>query len=202
MSARTDICNMALTILGAGYINSLDDEGDKARALKSVYYFAKDAVLEDANWSFAIKRFIPAENTAEPIFGWTYSFTIPPDILRVVRVLRDTAGATPLPYSWYEFPEEHSAAHVIEGNEILCNDSPIYCYGVRKMEDEGGFSPLFAEAFAAKLAFMTAQALTGSNTKQQLALGMYMGMIKAAKSRDGQQNTTRRMRNRVLSDSR
>ena len=69
MSARIDICNVALvSMLGANSINSLDDDSDEARAMKFCYYIARDAVLEDANWTFATKRFQPAENADPPEF--------------------------------------------------------------------------------------------------------------------------------------
>jgi len=202
MSARIDICNYALGILGAGSITSLDDDSDKAHTLKTFYYIAKDSVLEDANWSFAIKRFQPAETNTAPSFGWNYAFTIPAYIIRVIEVLRDWGGATVLPYFWYDYPEEFKAAHVIEGNEILANDNPLFCYGIRKMDDEGGFSPLFAEAFAAKLAYLCAEPLTASNVKMQTALALYTDALKRAKNRDSMQNTTRRMRNRTLQNVR
>ena len=202
MSARIDAVNFALAFLGEGAITSLDDDSDKARTMKTFYYIAKDAVLEDANWTFATKRFIPAERETPPVFGWSYSYTIPSDIHRVVAVLRSWGGATLLPYYINDFPEETNAAHVIEGNEILSNDNPIYCYGVRKMEDEGGFSALFVEALAYKLAMLAALSIGSSMQKQQAAMALYAATIKVAKTRDGQQNTTRRLRNRVLQQAR
>ena len=202
MSARIEITNFALATIGAGSITSLDDESDRARTMKTIYYIARDAVLEDANWTFATKRFQPAEAAEAPAFGWTYAYTIPSDIMRVIRVLRDWGGATMLPYDYYDYPEEYNSAHVIEGNEILSNDNPVYCYGVRTMEDEGSYSPLFTEAFGYKLAMLAAQPLAASNQKQQFAAGLYMATIKRAQTRDGQQNTTRRMRNRTLANAR
>lgn len=197
MSARIDICNVALvSMLGANSINSLDDDSDEARAMKFCYYIARDAVLEDANWTFATKRFQPAENADPPEFGWTYSYTIPSDIMRVTNVLREafTVGF------FYDtrMPEEYKSAHVVEGNEILSNDNPIYCLGIRTMEDEGNYSPLFEEAFAGKLASLCALTLTAKESKRDFALGLYLDTIKKAKTRDGMQNTTRRMRNNTL----
>ena len=116
--------------------------------------------------------------------------------------MRDVGAGTVIPYGFYDYPEEYNSAHTIEGNEILCNDNPIYCYGVRTMEDEGSYSPLFTEAFGYKLAMLVAQALAASNQKQQFAAGLYAATIKRAQTRDGQQNTTRRMRNRALEASR
>ena len=56
MSARTDIVNFALGFLGEGPINSLEDDSDKARTMSAFYFIARDAVLEDANWTFVTKR--------------------------------------------------------------------------------------------------------------------------------------------------
>ena len=202
MSARVDIANFALGFLGEGAINSLEDDSDKARTLKTFYYIARDAVLEDANWTFATKRFQPARNATDPPFQWGASFTIPSDIMRVTFVLRSFGVGNLLPYTYYDFPEEINAAHVIEGNEILTNDDPIYCLGIRYMEDEGAYSPLFIEAFAAKLAYLSALSIGSSIEKQNQALAFHTGLIKSAKSRDGMQNTTRRFRNRWLQQSR
>ena len=162
MSFRVDIANFALAFLGEGAITSLDDDTDKARTLKTFYPIARDAVLEDANWTFATKRFQPPRNTTDPAFGWDASYTIPSEIRRGTFVLRGCRSGRMLPYSYYDFPEEIKSAHVIEGNEILSNDDPIYCLGIRHMEDEGGYSPLFVEAFAMKLAALSALSVGSS----------------------------------------
>jgi hypothetical protein len=202
MSARIDAVNAALNFLGEQPIMGLDDDSDRARTMKVHYYAARDAMLEDCNWTFAISRFTPAVNTVAPAWGWGYAYTIPSDVVRVTTVLRSfSTGALP-PYGGYDFPNETQSAHVIEGNEILSNDTPIYCLGVRKMEDEGGYSPLFLDALSFSLAFRTALAITASMPKQQAALALFQGIYKRAKTRDGQQNTTRRMRNTTMRDSR
>ena len=202
MSARIDAVNYALQLLGEQPITSLDDDSDRALTMKSFYYIAKEAVLEEANWTFATKRFQPVRNAVDPAWGWNASYTIPSDIMRVTAVLRSFGVGGIAPYIYYDFPEETQSSHVIEGNEILSNDDPIYCLGIRKMEDEGGFSPLFLEAFAAKLAYLAAMPITASMQKMQAAFALYTTTIKTAKTRDGQQNTTRRMRNRLLEQSR
>ena len=160
MSARIDAVNFALAFLGESEITSLDDDSDRARTMKTFYYIARDAVLEDASWTFATRRFMPARNEVDPDWGWSASYTIPSDIMRVTTVLRQISDANPLPYDYYDYPQEIRSAHVIEGNEILSNDDPIYCLGIRTMEDEASYSPLFLEAFSAKLAYLAALPLT------------------------------------------
>lgn len=168
--------------------------------MKSFYYNARDMVLEDANWTFATKRFIPALSSSAPPFGWTHAFPIPSDIMRVTAVLRQsfTVG-----YFYSSgFPEEYRVPHVVEGNEILCNESPIYCLGIRRMDDEGGYSPLFVEAFTALLAFKAALPIAQSAQTQVTMHGLYNDLVAKAKTRDGMQNTTRRIQNNALRYSR
>ena len=200
MSARLDICNNSLLMIGADMITSLEDDAPEAKVMKSFYYNARDMVLEDANWTFATKRFVPALSATAPAFGWTSAFPIPSDIVRVTNVLREpfTAGF----FYGNEFPEEYKVPHVVEGNEILCNESTIYCLGVRRMEDEGGYSPLFVEALTAFLAFKAALPIAQSSTSQQVMMGLYTDLLGKAKTRDGMQNSTRKMRNDTLRFSR
>ncbi len=200
MSARIDIVNTALIQLGANTITSLEDDSRQAEIMKTIYFIARDAILEDANWTFATKDFTPALNAEPPAFGWSYAYAIPSDIMRVFAVYRGYIG--PYYRNNGRMPEFPQSAHVIVGNSIYSEDKPIYCKGIRTMEDEGSYSPLFEDAFAQKLAYMAAPALTESNTKRDFAMGLYMGIIARAKTRDGMQNTTQRLTNNALRNSR
>lgn len=200
MSARIDLVNNALGMIGADPITSLEDNSVEARVMKAFYYPSRDMILEDANWTFATKRFTPALSSTAPQFTWTYAYPIPSDIKRVTNVLRQpfTAG-----FFWdYDFPEEYKSAHVVEDDQILSNDNPIYCIGLRTMEDESKYSALFGEAFSAYLAFKAALPIAQSSTSQQVMMGLYTDLIGKAKTRDGMQNSTRRMRNNTLRFSR
>lgn len=199
MSARVDVCNFALTMLGESAIESIDDDLDSARTLRKLYYIGRDAVLEESEWTFATRRFLPAVNAAMPEWGYSYSFPIPSDIIRVIQVDKNWTGQVGI--SNVNQPR-NPVDHVIEGREILCNDSVIYCKGIRRIDDEGIYSPLFVEAFAAKLAYLAAIPITESTKKQMAMFEFYTASIKKAKSRDGMQNSTRRMRNNVLRNAR
>jgi hypothetical protein len=201
MSARIDLVNYALVFLGEDTITGLEDPTKQALIMKTMYYIARDAVLEEANWTFATRRFTPAASSTTPEWGWSFGYEIPSDIMRVTRVLRQWSTAS-LPPPDGNYPSEYQSAHVVEGNQILSNDSPIYCMGVRRMEDEGGYSAQFVEAFGFKLAVLAALATAASLPKQQAALGLYAAAIKRAKTRDNQQSTTRRIRNYTLQNSR
>ena len=196
MSARIDIVNYALSILGEKAIESLEDNLPQARVMKRFYYLARDAELEGAEWTFATKRFLPAASSTPPPWGWQYAFPIPSEIIRVIQVDRNWVTVSNFSASALE---RDPVPHEVEGREILCDQDVIYCKGIRRIEDEGIYSPLFAEAFGARLAVLGALPLTESAKVQQLALTIYAGLIKDAKSRDGMQNSTRRIRNKSFS---
>lgn len=202
MSIRIDICNYALKVLGEKAITSIEDESDRAKTLESLYYIARDAVIEEAEWTFATRRFKPAVSTTAPEWGWDNAFPIPSDIHRVTQV--DRNWTTVSGYRVDTQQERNPVDHVVEyvegvGECILCNEDEIFCKGLREVEDEGIYSPLFVEAFGLKLAYLAALPITSSNQIQQTALGLYLQAISKAKSRNAMQNTTRRMRNRHLS---
>lgn len=205
MSIRIDVCNFALTVLGDKKITSIEDESDRAETLEALYYIARDAVLEEAEWTFATRRFKPAAHATAPEWGWSTAFPIPSDILRVTSVDKNWTEASGFVQNTLQ--DRNPVDHVVEyvngvGRAILCNEDEIFCKGVREVDDEGIYSPLFVEAFACKLAYLAGYAISASHQKVQTALALYTQAIAKAKTRDGMQNSTRRMRNRTLSNAR
>jgi hypothetical protein len=196
MTERVDIANIALSLLGQNEIESLEDSGKAATQMKLHYTIARDATLEAYEWTFAMTRFIPNALEDPPLWGWEFAFPIPVDVLRVLQVDRNTATAAVIRDNRQQ---RNQVDHVVEGKEILTNENPIYCTGIKRIEQEGMFSNLFAHAFAAKLAFLTCYAITESHGKLDRIAGIYKGFITEAKTRDGMQSTTRRMRTRSLS---
>ena len=199
MTERVDICNIALSLLGEDPITSIDDDSNNAKQLKIHYEAARDATLEAHDWSFAIERFKPAKLTAVPVYGAGALFSVPVDILRVIACddpsVNNSAFVAPI-------NSNEQIDWVMEAGNILCNEDVVYARGIKRITTEGLFSPLFVEAFAAKLAMMLAVNLTASADIQARATGMYAGFIKEAKTRDGLQGRSRRLRNRSMLKSR
>ena len=196
MTEKVAIANMALNWLGEGLITSLEDDSDAARTMKLNYIPARDATLEAHEWSFAIKRFIPGKLAEKPAYGVSYAFGVPSDILRVISVDPNQGDAsTP----WREpIGSAEQLDWIMEGGHILCDEDVIYCRGIRRVEEEGEFSPLFDHALAAKLAMLSAVALTASAEIQANMIVLYDQFIREAKSRDGLQGRSRRIRARTL----
>ena len=196
---RVDICNMALSWLGESPITSIDDDTDRAQQLQINYVPARDATLEAHEWTFAIERFIPAQSATPPLYGPGVAYDIPPQILRVIACENnDTYSATFSP----KINAQEQIDWQLEGDKIITNENVIYCRGIRRIEQEGRFSPLFVHAYAAKLGFLLAQNITSDANIAQNMYGMYTQFILEAKSRDGLQGRSRRIRNRTLQKSR
>ena len=193
---RVDIANRALIMLGEQPITAIDEDSNNAQIMKQTYQMARDGTLEAHEWSFAIERFVPAALTQEPEFGYAFAFPIPPEIIRVLTVYCDNTVDTALTDQ-----RESSTPQVdwaVEYGRILCNEQVIYCRGLKRIEEEGRFSSLFVEAFAAKLAALTAINLTGSAEIQANMLQFFATLVTQAKSRDGLQGRSKIMRNKQL----
>jgi hypothetical protein len=200
MTERVGIANLALTWLGEEPVTSLEDDLDRARIMSINYSPARDATLEAHDWSFAIFRFIPPLNSVAPVYGASSAFDIPTNILRMISVdnPKDTSNTDfTLPIDSRE-----QLDWVFESRQVICNQEVIHCRGIRRIEQEGLFSPMFVHAFAAKLAFLTAMNLTSSAEIQANMLAFYSQFILEAKTRDGLQGRSRRLRNRSLIKSR
>jgi hypothetical protein len=195
VSERVDIANLALSWLGEADITSLEDDINRAHQMRINYIPARDATLEAHDWSFAMMRFIPPLNATPPVYGAGQAFDIPPNILRIISVDPNDTDRN-------NFIQPIGSAEqidwVFENRQVICNQDVIYCRGIRRVEQEGKFSPTFVHALAAKLAFLTAINLTASAEIQANMAGLYGGFIQEAKSRDGLQGRSRRLRNRSL----
>lgn len=166
MASRVDIANLALTQLGsATKITSLTDNGVPARAINAVYDITRKALLRRYQWSFALTRTsLPALSTA-PAWGFARQFQLPSDFLRVVQV-NDVAAVPAL----NDYTDGDVSAWAIEGQAILTDfDAPLKLRYVRDVTDEGVFDALFAVAFASRIAYLTCEQITQSNSKKQAA---------------------------------
>lgn len=195
MTTKTEIINLALSMLSANTITAPTDDSEEAKLANLHYEPARDATLESHDWTFARIRFQPSLDATPPLFGYANQFTIPTEVLRVTSC--DRVDQSPGNYrvgdTVYQ-PEQVDWQR--EGTKILTNEDVLYCRGTRKVTDEASFSALFVHALAAKLAVLMALPLTQSNTIAQNMAGMFEVFIRDAVPRDAQQGRSKRIRNR------
>jgi hypothetical protein len=177
MASETDICNLALTRIGNNPITSID-QADKPGTLCKLHYpICRDTVLMAHPWNFAIKRTVLPKELVPPTHEFSAQHTIPADCLRIMRTGFEAAGM-PIIYR-------------IEGNKLLCNDDQVYVEYITSDVPTGRFSPLFVDALACKLAAEIAISITGSDSKAQSMMQMYVAKIQEARVTDAMEGTPR-----------
>jgi hypothetical protein len=89
MPSKTNVCNLAIAHLGEGkMIANVDtDQSEEAAACRQVYELALRATLREYPWPFAKKIEALGLVETEPTAEWGYSYTLPPDCIRALRIL-------------------------------------------------------------------------------------------------------------------
>ena len=187
MSSSVSICNQALGWLGQSPITSFDDPGAAAQLCKQNYAEIRDAVLEEGSWSFASRRISLSPSATAPIFGYTYKFELPKDVLTVKTVSDnpDTVGLGDDDFQWD-----------LEERYIMCNSPIIYAKAVVQITDTSKFSPMFTQVLATRLAADFAVPLTQNEKLQTKYLQLYQVRMLDAVGADSIQGRNRRFRQR------
>lgn len=161
MASKTQIATRALAKLGQPRVSNIDtDDSKSARVIRDMYDSVLAALLSEYPWSFALRRKRLAKNAVAPDWGFANSYTLPSDFLSLLEVRNN-------PIYKIESDSDGDLA-------ILTNDgSPIYILYISLVTDTGSFGPLFAEAFAARLAMEACEQILESNTKKQILIQEY-----------------------------
>lgn len=176
MATNVSICNRALQILGADSIIDLTEDNARARAMTIAFESVRDAEIERNKWKFAIKRVELAALSAAPDFDYDRQFQLPPDYLRHLP-----GGSLVYQDDLSDYRGSVADLFVVEGDKLLTNlDAPLNLRYIARITDASLFSPSFAEALAARLAFECCERITGSDGKEQLAMRRYKAALREA----------------------
>ncbi len=177
MASVVDICNMALTHVGAdNQIASISppDGSVEAGLCARFYPIVRKRLIDDFVFSFTKHRVVLAEveNTSTI---WSYAYTLPADCVQPLRILQLNylAGfssalltypiATYTNYNWVVidglYTERGSSNFEIEGNVLRTHEPDATLLYKRDVTDTNQFTPLFTEAFAMMLASYVAPPL-------------------------------------------
>lgn len=174
MASVVDICNMALSHIGADAIVSAIDPPDgsvEAGHCARFYPQARAELLESFPWSFARTRAVLAEVT-NPSELWAYAYALPSDMLTAKRVLNSftlidlgflptTGWATPSELAFIN--ERGSADFDVEGSVLLTNEPDAVLLYVRDVTDTPKFTPSFRTALSYLLASFLAGPIIKGN---------------------------------------
>jgi len=159
-----EVCNRALSRVGAARILSLGDTTAAARAVSACFPSAPDWVLRSWRWAFAIKReaLTPAVDASEVGYAWRYS--IPADYL-----------------TWA--PEEAAEPVMVEGGSVLSDqEAPLWFRYVSQVTDPAQWDAAFAEVLSWKLALEIQPELGPSLLRSTILEGFHEAVRDARRS--------------------
>ena len=188
LQSQTDICNLALQWLGEDPILTFEDapepESDtyarKRSLCKLNYPNARDAVLEDGDWTFA-NRFYNLGQLADPIKNdprppiTGNAFQVPGDVLRIIQC-DDGSANWNLPWIKLE-------------DRVFIEAEQCYADTIVRIEDSIRYTPGFVQALAARLAADLAIPVRDSRSLQQDMWALYQSKLAGALANDGRQGT-------------
>lgn len=142
MTTKIDICNQALSLIGADSITSFDDKTSIAKRMKGMYDTSRKALLRLHPFNFATKRIKLSPLTQKPDFGYEYQYQLPNDLIRLISASTED--------------------YVLEADKLLTNSEKLELIYVFDNTNEETFDSLFIECLILYLASKAAKPITGS----------------------------------------
>jgi len=170
-----EICNLALTFLGADRIMDPSEDTENARRLRAIYTPALKDLLRAHPWNFSSRRASLAKLAETPPFGFAFYYQLPSDCLRAVLV--------------NDSPEIN---FVVEGRKLLCDEGSINLKYIAYVEDPTQYDPNFVNLLAVRLAAEISLPITHSRTVSKDRWDIYFAMTKIARSSDAQEGRPQR----------
>ncbi|MFW1826423.1 hypothetical protein [Acinetobacter sp. ULE_I092] len=166
-TTKVSICNEALNMIGAQSIISFEEQTSNARRCAILYEQTRKAILRMHPWSCCTKRVQLAPLSTPPSFGYSHSFALPKDFMRLI-----SAGTI-------EFE--------IENRLILANIDLINLIYVFDNNNEQTWDSLLVECMVFYMATKLAKATTGSNAEADSAWQRLQMTLKQARAINGQE---------------
>ena len=185
MSSVIDICNIALNNIGDAKISSLSEDNQRARSCNLRYKDVRDAVLRSHPWNCVLKRTQIAAALVSPPWGYSYSYPLPYDFLRLIQV------------------KESEYTYSLESGAILTDaSSPLHILYVYRNEDTTTYDALLVQAIGLRLAYEIAAELTGKTELKQEMFGRFQQVLQEARGVDATESTPLGIYSDELSGSR
>ncbi|MGO2200505.1 hypothetical protein [Pseudomonas helleri] len=174
MATGVSICSNALLMLGAQTINDFADQLnlDRAKLCANLYPTVRDDMLRSHSWNCAIKRAVLAPDAVAPAFGYTHSFELPADFMRVLEV--GTNGS--------------QIDYLVEGRTIQANTTVLELRYVFRNEVENTWDAHLVKLVTLAMAAALAYPVTQSSALQQSFEQKLEMTLKRARAVDGQED--------------
>lgn len=186
MPSEVDVCNDALSQIGASVITALDDGSVNANHCTRLYPQLRRSILRSHHWNFAEARIALAQDATAPIFEFAFSYALPTDLLKI----KEYNGATPTTSTLTLFEIQLPRRYKIEGRKLLTNDGVVNIVYVRDETDPNIWDGLFYQVVATWLASKLANAIMkDSRTAKDLKVEVIDLLLPMAAAVDGQEGS-------------
>lgn len=182
-ASNVSICNTALTALSSSRIVALTEDSENARKCNAIFETVRDDLLEQHNWNFAKRQKALGLLTTSPILDWDFSFQLPTDCIRVMRL-------------------QYDADFQVYGDKLYTNESEATIEYFAQITNPAEFSKGFVSALAARIARDLAYGISQSSTVQAAMEVNYKAALANAKASDAQAGTPQPVRRSRLKDAR
>jgi hypothetical protein len=199
MSSEVEICNLALSDIRGGSINSLTEGSLQAQTCKLKYPILRDRLLTEG-WGFNRKIRALSVLTTE-IFNWAYAYQYPTDCLKIHRLvgaheelLNADAGVVSrlldsqlLPLKDLRPQVPYEVFNFDNNKTIGANESELRIDYAVKVTDPNLFTDDFVMALAMLLSAHLAIPIVGAETGRQFRndnLQLYKEYLNAALAND------------------
>lgn len=153
----TEICNLALSYLGQGRINSIEDSAEEARKCKAHYDHDRRRLLLSYPWGFA-RRIEKLAAYDVHIPGWQYVYAYPAQCIAVTFVYDERNARVK-----EENRQDFEIVTFGGGQKGIASDTAdAYAEYTEDVKDPGAFSEEFVEALSHLLAASIAMGVTGN----------------------------------------
>jgi len=183
-----NICNLALSRIGAPSIAAITENTRPARECNRLYETVRDTVLSEFPWNFARKQEALAALSGEEVTGWDYAYAYPTDCLTALQIYNPLTNQTYTDGEYVAYQLVESAVKIkadrikfeIGTNStkdtrlILTDQEDAELIYTARITDPNMFSSAFIDALSWRLAADLAIPLKGKASLQQQMLAMYV----------------------------
>lgn len=167
MTTKTDLCNQALSLIGADSITSFEENTSTARRMRTVYDSSRKALLRLHPFQCATKRIKLAPLSVKPEFEYSYQFQLPDDLIRIINA--------------------NTEDYVVETDKLLSNSNQLNLVYVFDNKNEETYDSLFIECLVLYLAYKISKPITGSQGTSDSYYMQCQELIKQAKAVQAQE---------------